>query len=360
MKIKTIKLINFRNYTNQTINFENGINVLVGKNAQGKTNLIEAIYFSCIGKSVRTKKENELIRWDNLNAKIEIELEKKEGNKKIEVYFNQKAKKSIKINDMNILRIADLIGVLNCVFFSPDELKLIKESPADRRKFMDIDLSQLSRNYFYLINKYNKILTQRNKLLKDTRDIVVLKETINIWDMQLAEIGSKIIIKRIDFVNLLKIYAKKIHKDLTSEEESLKIDYSGITGENEAVIKEKLLKEYDNSVAKDFRLGFTSVGPHRDDIKISSNGVDLRSFGSQGQQRTAVLSLKLAELEIFAKERGEYPILLLDDVLSELDETRKQKLLEKIKNLQTIITDTKFNYNIKVNILKVKNGVITK
>lgn len=358
MKITKVKLINFRNYKNQIVNFKDGINVLLGKNAQGKTNLIEAIYFSCIGKSPRTNKENDLILWEEENAKIEVEVEKKEGTKKIEVYLNKKDKKKIKINDINILKIADLIGTLNCVFFSPDELKLIKESPQDRRRFMDIDLSQLSKNYFYLINKYNKILAQRNKLLKETKDINVLKETISIWDAQLALTGSKIIIRRIRFLNALKIYAKKVHLELTSNNEKLELSYNGITGKDEAEIESLLLKEYNKNVNKDFKLGFTSVGPHRDDIKVVANGIDLRNFGSQGQQRTAALSLKLAELEIFASERGEYPILLLDDVLSELDETRKQKLLNKTKEIQTIITTTEFNNKIKTNILRVNSGTV--
>ncbi|MGD9901483.1 MAG: DNA replication/repair protein RecF [Spirochaetales bacterium] len=360
MKITKIKLINFRNYKNQTVEFKDGTNVLIGDNAQGKTNLIEAIYFSCIGKSARTKKENELINWDSENAKIEIDLLKKEGSKKIEVYLNKKDKKTIKINGINILKIADLIGTLNCVFFSPDELKLIKETPNERRKFMDIDLSQLSKNYFYYINTYNKVLMNRNKLLKDTKDFNVLKQTISIWDTQLVDYGAKIIIRRIRFLNALKVFAKKMHSELTSGLENLELEYVGVVAEDEQKIKDKLKKEYETSLEKDFNLGFTSVGPHRDDIKIIINDKDIRSFGSQGQQRTVALSLKLAELEIFASERGEYPILLLDDVLSELDDDRKQKLLEKTLNIQTIITGTNFDYKMHANLLKVKNGIISK
>ncbi|MDD4211159.1 MAG: DNA replication/repair protein RecF [Clostridia bacterium] len=359
MRIKKIKLINFRNYKNQTIDLNDGLNVLVGENAQGKTNLIEAIYFSCIGKSPRTKKENELINWQAENAKIEIELEKKEGSKLIEVFLNKKGKKNIKINGINILRIGELIGTLNCVFFAPDELKLVKDSPQDRRRFMDIDLSQLSKNYFYLINTYNKILAERNKLLKDTKSFDTLKQTIYIWDKQLADVGSKIIIRRIRFLNALKVYANKTHQELTSNKENLELFYEGIVEKTTEEIKQKLLKEYEINLEKDFRLGFTNIGPHRDDISILTNGIDVKSFGSQGQQRTVALSLKLAELEIFASERGEYPILLLDDVLSELDDERKNKLLNKTKTVQTLITTTNFNYKQKANILKVKEGTIT-
>jgi len=358
MKIKKIKLVQFRNYKKETIEFKDGLNVLVGANAQGKTNLLEAIYFSCIGKSPRTKKETDLILWNTDSAKIEIELEKKEGTKKIEIFLNKKGKKNIQINGVNILKISELIGTLNCVFFSPDELKLVKESPQDRRRFMDIDLSQLSKNYFYLINTYNKVLSHRNKLLKDTKSFDVLKETVYIWDTQLAELGAKIIIRRIRFLNALKLYAKKTHFELTDNKEELELSYDGIVEEKEEQIKERLKKEYVETLEKDFKLGFTTTGPHRDDIKILINKIDVKTFGSQGQQRTVALSLKLAELEIFNSERGEYPILLLDDVLSELDEARKQKLLEKIKNVQTIITTTSFTKTNGINLFTVKDGTI--
>ena len=359
MRIKKIKLINFRNYKNQTIKLDDGLNILLGENAQGKTNLVEAVYFSCIGKSPRTKKESELINWDSESAKIEIELEKKEGTKLIEVFLYKKGKKNIKINGVNVLKISELIGTLNCVFFSPDELKLVKESPQDRIRFMDIDLSQLSKNYFYLINTYNKILQERNKLLKDTKSFDVLKQTVYIWDAQLADVGSKIIIRRVRFLNALKVYANKVHKELTNNKENLELFYEGIVEKTTEEIKQRLLKEYENNLQKDHKLGFTNIGPHRDDIKILTNNIDVKSFASQGQQRTVALSLKLAELEIFASERGEYPILLLDDVLSELDDDRKQKLLEKTKQIQTLITTTNFNYKQKVNLLKVKEGTIT-
>ena len=358
MKIKKIKLVNFRNYVNETIDLQDGLNVLVGRNAQGKTNLVEAVYFSCIGKSPRTKKEAELIYHEKETAKIEIELEKNEGNKKIEVYLNKKGKKNIKINGVNVLKISELIGTLNCVFFSPDELKLVKESPQDRRRFMDIDLSQLSKNYFYYINTYNKILAHRNKLLKDTKDLAVLKQTISIWDTQLAEIGSKIIIRRIRFLKALKTFATPIHFELTDGKEQLELSYEGLMEKTEEALKQTLLNEYSKTVEKDFKLGFTNIGPHRDDIKILINNIDVKSFASQGQQRTVALSLKLAELEIFKLERGEYPVLLLDDVLSELDEKRQAKLLNKTKQIQTIITTTKFSKDDKTNLLTVKNGKI--
>ena len=358
MNIKKIKLINFRNYKNETILLDNGLNVLLGENAQGKTNLIEAIYFSCISKSPRTKRENELILWGEETAKIELEIEKKEGTKKIEITLPQKGKKTIKINGVNLVKIGELIGTLNCVFFSPDELKLVKESPQDRRRFMDIDLSQLSKNYFYLLNTYNKNLAHRNKLLKDTKSLDVLKQTVSIWDTQLAKIGSKIIIRRIRFLNALKVHAKTIHLELTSGKEILELNYDGLRGQNEQELEQILLNEYTNTLEKDFKLGFTNTGPHRDDIKILINETDAKSFASQGQQRTIALSLKLAELEIFKNECGEYPVLLLDDVLSELDDNRKQKLLQKTSQVQTIITTTSFVSGQKAKLLKIKNGTV--
>ena len=245
---------------------------------------------------------------------------------------------------MPIAKMGELMGNLNCIFFSPDELRLVKESPQDRRRFMDIDISQISKTYFYLLQRYEKTLAQRNKLLKTTRDFKVLTQTLPIYDIQLAETGAKIIMSRIKFIQKLKNSANEANLFLTEGAEDLQLEYVGITGESVDQIKQTLTEGYIKSYEKDFSLGYTSIGPHRDDIKISSRGVDLRSFGSQGQQRTAALSLKLAELDIFTVETGQPPILLLDDVLSELDVTRQKKLLEKIKDVQTILTCTHFDF----------------
>ena len=210
---------------------------------------------------------------------------------------------------------------------------------------MDIVLCQFDRNYFYNLAQYNKVLNQRNKLLK-TPESNALKDTISIWNNELATSGAKIILSRLNLIEKLKIFAKKIHSNLTSNEENLELNYQGYTAETENDLKLLLLKKYDENLDKDIKLGFTTVGPHRDDIKITSNNIDLRSFGSQGQQRTASLSLKLAELEVFKENTGEYPVLLLDDVLSELDIVRQTKLLEFISPIQTILTCTDFDFNI--------------
>ncbi len=345
MNIKSINITNFRNYTNQTVNFTNGLNVIIGKNAQGKTNLLESIFICAIGKSPRTTRDKDLIKWESTFAKITLELEKKLGKKEIDIYLFTNQNKAIKIDKIGIKKIGQLLGNFNAIYFSPDDLKLIKESPDERRKFMDIDLCQFDKNYFYTLSKYNEVLQQRNKLLK-TPDVSILKDTITIWNDQLANLGAKLIMSRLNLVENLKVKAEKIHKYLTSDKEILEISYQGYKADTENDLKLLLLKKYEENIEKDIKLGFTTVGPHRDDIKIVSNDIDLRSFGSQGQQRTAALSLKLSELEVFRDNIGEYPVLLLDDVLSELDSDRQHKLLEFTKPIQTILTCTEFDINL--------------
>ena len=249
--------------------------------------------------------------------------------------------------------------VFNTIYFSPDELKIVKDGPNDRRKFMDIDISQISKTYFYLLSRYENILEQRNKLLKITQNYNTLLDTISIWDTQLSEIGAKIIISRIKFIKKLNERAKKYHNMLTNNSELLELEYSGINADNIDDIKQIFLKQLQENYEKDFNLKYTTVGPHRDDIKIKVNNLDIRSMGSQGQKRTVALSLKLAELEIFKDECGEYPILLLDDVLSELDESRRTTLLKLSSKVQTILTTTEYTESIKPNlVLEIENGKV--
>ncbi len=359
MELKSVELKNFRNYNNEHLFFKSGINVLVGKNAQGKTNLLESIFLCAIGKSPRTAKEKDLIKWDCSYAKVVIEIERLSGNKKIEFYLFENQSKSIKINGFSLKKIGELMGEFNAIYFSPDELKLVKASPVERRKFMDISLSQISKTYFYNLSKYNKILIQRNKLLKVSPNKKVLLETLPIWNEQLAEVGAKIILDRKNFISKLKTFTASSHKYLTHEKELLELEYMGIKGDNEEQIKENFLTSLKTDAEKDYSMGYTTSGPHRDDIKILLNNVDVRNFGSQGQQRTSALSLKLAELEFYNSIFGEYPVLLLDDVLSELDDERKNKLLDKIKNFQSIISCTKFEFDIPATIFNVENGKTT-
>ena len=358
MFVAEVKLNSFRNYETQNVQLSPNINLIIGKNGQGKTNLIEAIYYAAIGKSPRTTKDVELINWSKDRASFCVNFKKNSGSKSIEAIFSRQTKKIIRINSVSLLKIGDLLGNLNVIYFSPDELKLVKDAPQDRRKFLDTDISQLNKNYFYLLTKYNKILDQRNKLLKTAQTPEVLDQTLPIWDIQMADVGSKIIFYRLNFLNKLKGIAKEAHNYLTGKKEELEITYAGIVGVSEEEIKKQLLENLKQSKEKDVKLGFTNIGPHRDDIKLVVNGVDIRSFGSQGQQRTVALSLKLAELEIFKEEVGEYPVLLLDDVLSELDQERQQRLLSYCKKLQTIITATQYDPFMfqNANIIKIENG----
>jgi len=358
MIVRSIELRNFRNYDNQLIKFGSNINVLIGKNAQGKTNILEGVFMCAIGKSPRTNKEKEMIKWESDFSKITVEVEKSDGQKKIELFIFKDQNKTIKINGIPIKKMGELMGNLNAIYFSPDELKLVKESPDQRRKFMDIDLCQFDKNYFYNLNKYNQILNQRNKLLKTTKSEKVLKDTIYIWNEQLATIGAKLIIDRIKLIEKLKVYCNNAQQYLTSKKEKLDLSYVGMTGSSEEEIKEKLMAGYDSSLEKDMSVGYTTVGPHRDDIKITVNDIDIRHFGSQGQQRTVALSLKLGELDLFKERLGEYPVLLLDDVLSELDYDRQTKLLDKVRNIQTIITCTDFDFRYTCDKFNVVGGKI--
>ncbi len=356
MKIKSIKLTNYRNYQSGSFVFSPFTNILLGKNAQGKTNLLEAIFTCAVGKSMRSTRDNDVIKWGKDNGKIELEVQKQFGKTKIEIYFFKSSKKAIKINGLPIKRIGELLGELRCVFFAPDELKLIKESPEDRRRFMDIDISQTSKTYFYLLGKYEKILSSRNKLIKDNKDILKkspnqiedIKRMIDVYNQQLSECSAKITMYRNNFIISLAPFAEKSHAFLTDNKESLFIEYDGSFKLDNKIIKEDRLQElkekfislYEKSFDKDFSLGYTTIGPHRDDIKVLINDIDVRSFCSQGQQRTAALSLKLAELEIIRSETGEMPILILDDVLSELDIGRRTRLLKFCSLTQTFISST--------------------
>ena len=357
MRLTAIKLKNFRNYSQLDLDITDNLNVIVGKNAQGKTNLLESIFLCTIGRSPRTSKDKDLILWEKDYARVTINLERNIGKKSIDMYLFNNQNKAIKIDSIGIKKISQLFGTINAIYFSPDELKLIKDSPDERRKFMDIDLCQFDKNYFYNLSNYNKVLMQRNKLLKNP-DQNVIKETISIWNEKLVEFGAKIILARLTLIDTLKGYANSIHSTLTTGKEKLDISYIGCVSNNEKNLKEMLLQKLNENIEKDIHLGYTTVGPHRDDISIVSNGIDLRSFGSQGQQRTAALSLKLAELDVFKSNTGEYPILLLDDVLSELDTDRQKALLDYIKPIQTFITCTDFNFDIPHHTYNVSSGKI--
>lgn len=354
MEITKLQLFSYRNYLKTEVVFNDGLNVICGKNAQGKTNLIEAVYFCVVGKSFRASREKEVINLDSDVSKIKVFIKKQTGNSTVEIIFSRKEKKTVKINGIPIKKISELLGEFNAVFFSPDELKLIKESPEDRRRFMDIDISQTSKQYFYILSRYNQILQNRNKQLKANISRNDLIDIMKIWNEQLADCALKISKYRQNFVLMLAPFAKKAHSYLTEDAENLDIEYVGITQQT----KEEIIKKLESNLEKDLQLGYTSYGPHRDDIKVMINNIDVRTYGSQGQQRTVALSLKLAELDIIEKQIHTKPVLLLDDVLSELDNNRKIRLLNYCKDTQTLITCTSFNFDIKHNLIQVESGEV--
>ena len=357
MKIESIKLRNYRNYDNLSLKLNEKINVFVGKNAQGKTNLLESVYFCALGKSFKVVKDKDVIKWGEEKSQIQLNIKNQYRDQTIEILFSKSLKKTIKIDGISIRRIGELLGELPIVFFSPDELRLIKESPDERRRFMNIDISQTNKRYFYLLQRYEKILANRNKLLKQTKDFDILKDTIDIWDRALVDVAEKIVIEREKFIQEIAPYAEKAHFYLSEGREILKIKYKGLDIKGD--FKEGMLRQLSKNLEKDFKLGYTSIGPHRDDIEIFLNDIEVKNFGSQGQQRTAALSLKLAELEIIKEKMGEYPILLLDDVFSELDEDRRLKLLKFTSRTQTLITCTDFDYILKdCSIFKIKDGAL--
>ncbi len=355
MKINSIKLNNYRNYKNSTIDFTDGVNFIVGKNAQGKTNLLESIYLSSVGKSPKNCREKQIIMFNESQARIELDFSTLAGKKNIKIYLDKANKKSIKVNNLNILKLTEFVGILSIVYFSPDELKLIKEVPEDRRNFLDISISQFDRTYLYNLLKYNKILKQRNSILKSDNSDQTKIEELKLFTPQLIECAEKIIEKRLNFIEKLKKYAINLHKFIT-DGEILDISYS-YAKDDKLTIKEQLSQEFEKITTKEIELGYTCIGPHRDDIIFKINDKDCKYFSSQGQQRTVALVVKLSLMEVIKQEIGEYPILLLDDVLSELDQTRQDKLIELVSKYQTLISCTKIpNTNIKYNTIKIENG----
>lgn len=354
MKINNVRLVNFRNYIDSTINFCDGVNFILGKNAQGKTNLLESIYLCAISKSPRTSKEKQMINFESDYAYVNLNFTTIGGNKNIEVILNNLNKKIIKINKIPIIKLTQLIGELNIVYFSPDELKLVKEVPEDRRKFLDISISQFDKSYMFDLIRYEKILKQRNCVLKSNINQNSKIEQLNIWTPQLILIAEKIIKKRILFIKNLKKYSKMIYNSIIIGE-NLDISYS-YEEKNNISIFDDLTNQFKINLKKELELQHTIIGPHRDDIIFKINNQDCRYFSSQGQQRTVALTLKLALMEIIKEEVKEYPVLLLDDVLSELDNSRQKRLLDIVKNYQTIISCADINLNLPGNKIFIENG----
>lgn len=345
MNIRNIHLKNFRNYKILDLKFERDFNIIYGKNAQGKTNILEAIFLCSAGRSHRTSKDHELIKFGEDNYSVKIDLNKDAIEKSIEVVYDKVEKKKIKINEIPLKKIGNLMGQLNAIMFSPEDMMIIKEGPAERRRFIDIALSQLKPSYFYDLQQYIKILAQRNNLLKEIEYNKSLLDTIEVWNQSLAEKGSRIIKARKEYVDILARKAEEIHGRITNRNEKLKIRYmpslEGIQDFSDlSYINKVFLNNLERVKKRELIKCTTMVGPHRDEYELLVNNESLKLYGSQGQQRTAILSIKLSEVEIVKDEIGEYPVLLLDDVMSELDKNRQDYLLKNLRGIQTFITCT--------------------
>ena len=358
MIIKSIELSNFRNYESLDLDFDYGTNILYGNNAQGKTNILEAVSVSGTTRSHKGSKDKEMIRFGEEEAHIKTVVNKKDMDYQIDVHMKKNKTKGIAVNKVPLKKASELFGILNIVFFSPEDLNIIKNGPSERRRFLDSELCQLDKIYLSDLAKYNKILNQRNKLLKDMVFRSDLKETLPIWDAQLIDYGKRIIKRRKSFVDELNEIVFDIHKQISGEKEELVLKYE--PNIDDAFFHDEL----NRAKERDMRFCQTSVGPHRDDMQFSVFDVDIRKYGSQGQQRTSALSLKLAEIELVKRNINETPVLLLDDVLSELDSSRQNYLLNSIHDIQTIITCTGLDEFIKNRfkidkIFNVVEGVVT-
>ncbi len=333
MYIEKIKLLNFRNYIEQEIKFDKNINIFYGNNAQGKTNIIEAVYLSAIGKSYRTSKDKEIININKDFLTAETNYLKKDREGKIKVEISDK--KNIYINSIKAKKMSEILGNINIVLFTPDDIDIFKEGPSKRRKILDIMISQLRPTYVYNLNMYNKVLEQRNNYLKQIKYENKKQEMLEIWEEKLADYAEVIYSYRKEFVEKIKNKIVDIHKKITDQKEIIKIEYI-----SNFINKEKFIKGLEENRKIDIIKGFTGKGIHRDDLKFYINGEEIEKYGSQGQRRSTILSIKLSELKIIEEEIEEKPILLLDDFMSELDKERREKFLEDVKDTQIIITCT--------------------
>ena len=380
MYIKSVKLKNFRNYKNLDIDFHKNVNIIYGNNAEGKTNLLESIYMCATTKSYKNTKDAEIINFGENDAHIRIDYfdEKKEKLEKIDIQLNRDIKKGIAKNGIKIKKISDYIGSFLVVLFSPEDLNIIKNGPDARRKFLNVLICEIDKIYLSNLSNYTKVLNQRNSLLKDLyvasgANKEMLFSMLDTYDDQLINYGTEIIKKRIEIINDIKIFIKDINEKITNNKESLDVSYESdilnyekcdtITNDNIADFKSDYKKLLLSNRDNDIKNSWTKIGPQRDDIKFIVSDIDLRTYGSQGQKKTAAISLKFSELLIIYKKTKMLPILLLDDVFSELDEDRQKFLISNLKSIQTIITCTGIKKNIfellnPNKIFKVSNGTI--
>lgn len=334
MLIEALNIKGFRNYKELSLRPSSGINIFYGDNAQGKTNLLEAVYVGCTSRSHKSVKDRELINFDFDEAHIRLDIKKRDVPYRIDTHIKKQSSKGIAVNGMPLKRVSELFGVANVIFFSPEDLSIIKNGPGERRRFIDMELCQLQRPYTFDLISYNKILSQKNTLLKNLEQINGSEDILNIYNEQLSDFGSRIITKRQEFIEDINNIVREVHRDISSGKEELSLSY-------EASVKASdMAAELERNKDREKRQRMSLIGPHRDDISFMLNGVDLRHFGSQGQQRTAALSLKLSEIRLIESLVHDEPILLLDDVLSELDRGRQNMLLNSINGVQTFLTCT--------------------
>ncbi|MBO8125654.1 MAG: DNA replication/repair protein RecF [Firmicutes bacterium] len=380
MIIKGLEVHNFRNYDHQKLSFAPGLNLICGENAQGKTNLLEAIYLVGTGKSFRTPQDRDLINVGSGASayQVQVQVESKWGDLILKVEYDKKSGKTITLNHTLLAKRSELLGYLTVVIFTPEDLNIVKGGPSHRRRFIDLELAQINPGFRSNLIDYSKVLGQRNNLLKQVQNGAnpTLKE---VFDVQLTELAIRLTAKRIEALHRITAYARAIHQAITKDREELALEYvssypawggqrtrildgSWQVDQNEQ--REVLLKYFKAKEKEEIQRGATGYGPHRDDLNLLVNGRDVRTFGSQGQQRTAALALKLAELEFMKEQTGEYPVLLLDDVLSELDKTRRKYLMDVVKDqVQVIVTSTELDFfdldQLKAaKVFKVANGKV--
>lgn len=357
MYIESIQLKNFRNYETLELDLDRETNIFYGDNAQGKTNILEAVYLCGTTKSHRGSKDREMIRFGEEESHIRMNVKKDGISYKIDMHLRKNRGKGVAINSLPIKKARELFGIVNLVFFSPEDLNIIKNGPGERRRFLDMELCQLDPLYLSELAGYNQVIGQRNKLLKDLSLNPKLQDTLDVWDLQMIRYGKNIIHKRKSFIEELNSVIRKIHGNLTGGLEDLEILYEANS------LEEELERTVIRNRERDIRMKMTSAGPHRDDICLLVNGIDLRKYGSQGQQRTSALSLKLSEIHLVKTKIRDTPVLLLDDVLSELDGKRQTYLLENIHNIQTLVTctglDDFVNHRFRINkIFQVMKGKV--
>lgn len=364
MIIKKIKIENFRNYHEEEVIFHDKVNVIIGDNAQGKTNLLESIYVSSLGRSFRTTKDKEMILFEEPYARIVANYVAEDQEKKVDVGFNKEGKKEIKVNNIKVEKMTEMLNHFYVVVFSPDDLKIVKEEPEKRRNFIDRELCKMKISYLNNLVQYKKILIQRNAYLKSEKKD---RQAMAVWDDALSQYGTQVMFQRQAFIEELNQISSQIHEKITQGKETLEIQYEPNlkTEGDAALLFEKMKKKLADTYKSDTYAGNTSIGPHKDDVLILVNGISARQYGSQGQQRTAALSMKLAEIYLIEKEKGEKPILLLDDVLSELDQDRQKYLIKALSESQLFITAAELNPQLSEalppgNFYKVSNGKISR